>query len=290
MPTIKEMRAVCQQRRPNAKGKMVWVGHWFNRLVNRHFSIYFTWLFVKLNVSANQVSLLMILTSLAGTALCIPHLLWPNIIGMFLLMFAEVLDCVDGEVARWTKKSSIKGLYLDLVFHVFCDAPVVAICALHLYVLTRQDKYLVLAFLGYVMAQIKLGLAAVYQRVVTQIVESDSTNKDRLQSSASSLRQPTLKSKLFAAAKWLIHMSFDGIVIRFALIIAILLGYAGFIMPMVFLSWWFVIFGLINNVGEIVNKYYACMPDAYGHVGADVNVIVSKYYVGMPDARHINKV
>ncbi len=262
MPTIKEMRAVCQQRRPNAKGQMVWAGHWFNRLVNRHFSIYFTWLFIKLNVSANQVSLLMILTGLAGAALCIPHLLWLNIIGAFLLMFAEVLDCVDGEVARWTKKSSLRGLYLDLVYHVFCDAPVVAICALHLYVLTRQDKYLVLAFLGYVMAQIKLGLAAVYHRIVTQIAESDSTNKDRTQPSTPGSQQLTLKSKLFAATKWLIHMSFDVIIIRLALITAILLGYAAFIVPMVFLSWWFVIFGLINNVGEIVNKYYACIPDA----------------------------
>ncbi len=35
MPAIKEMRLVCQQRRPNARGKMVWAGHWFNRLVTR---------------------------------------------------------------------------------------------------------------------------------------------------------------------------------------------------------------------------------------------------------------
>lgn len=268
MPTIKEMRAVCQQRRPNAKGQMVWAGHWFNRLVNRHFSIYFTWLFVKLNVSANQVSLLMILTGLAGTALCIPHLLWLNIIGVFLLMFTEVLDCVDGEVARWTKKSSLKGLYLDLVYHVLCDAPASAICALHLYVLTRQDKYLILAFLGYVMAQIKLGLAKVYQYVAMQTSESDSTNRDRSQPFASSLQQSTLKSKLFAAVKWLIHMSCDAIVIKFILITAIFLGYAGFIIPMIIGSWWFVIFGLIYNVGENVNKYY----------------------VGVPDARHVSKV
>jgi hypothetical protein len=265
MPTIKEMRAVCQQRRPNAKGQMVWAGHWFNRLVNRHFSIYFTWLFVKLNVNANQVSLLMILAGLAGAALCIPHLLWLNIIGAFLLMFAEVLDCVDGEVARWTKKSSLKGLYLDLVNHVLCNAPASAICALHLYVLTRQDKYLILAFLGYAMAQIKLGLAKVYQCVAMQMSESDSTNRDRTQPFASSLQQSTLKSKLFEAVKWLIHKSFDEILIRFVLITAIFLGYAGFIMPMIIWSWWFVIFGLINNIGEIVSKYYVYLPDA-GHV------------------------
>jgi phosphatidylglycerophosphate synthase len=265
MPTIKEMRVVCQQRRPNAKGQKVWAGHWFNRLVNRHFSIYFTWLFVKLNVSANQVSLLMILTGLAGTALCIPHLLWLNIIGAFLLMFAEMLDCVDGEVARWTKKSSLKGLYLDLVNHVLCNAPASAVCALHLYVFTRQDKYLILAFLGYAMAQIKLGLTTGYQRVAAQISESDSTNRDRTQPSASSLRQSTLKSKLFATAKWLFYKSFDEILLRLVAVTAIFLGYVGFIMPMIIWSWWMVIFGLIRNVGEIVSKYYVYVPDA-GHV------------------------
>jgi hypothetical protein len=262
MPTIKEMRAVCQQRRPNAKGQMVWAGHWVNRLINRHFSIYVTWLFVKLNISADQASLLMILTGLAGAALLIPHLLWLNIIGVFMVIFTEVLDCVDGEVARWTKKSSFKGLYLDLVNHVLCNAPLTAICAPHLYVLTRQDKYLVLAFLGYAMAQIKLGLAEEYRRIATQISESDSTNRNRAQPSASNLRQSTLKSKLFTAAKWLFHMSFDVVLLRFIAITVIFLGYAGFIMPMIIWSWWFVILGLIYNVGEIVNKYYVVIPDA----------------------------
>jgi lipid II:glycine glycyltransferase (peptidoglycan interpeptide bridge formation enzyme) len=32
-------------------------------------------------------------------------------------------------------------------------------------------------------------------------------------------------------------------------------------MPMIILSWWFVIFGLIYNVGEIVSKYYVYVPD-----------------------------
>jgi len=63
-------------------------------------------------------------------------------------------------------------------------------------------------------------------------------------------------------------MSCDAIVIKFILITAIFLGYAGFIMPMIICSWWFVVFGLIYNLGEIVNKYY----------------------VGIPDAEHIHKV
>jgi len=48
MPSIKEMREVCQLRIPNVKGKMVWVGHWFNSLAVRWVSIYITWVWVKL--------------------------------------------------------------------------------------------------------------------------------------------------------------------------------------------------------------------------------------------------
>ena len=141
MPSIKEMRHVCQQRRPNAQGKMVWAGHWFNRLVTRWFSIYITWLCVKFNVSANSVTFLMIVSGLTGFALCIPHLLWLNIAGAVLLLLGEFLDCVDGEVARWNKKSSLKGKYLDLVYHVLCNALVSCICGLQLYVITREGKY-----------------------------------------------------------------------------------------------------------------------------------------------------
>lgn len=260
MSTIKEMRAVCQQRRPDAKGRMVWVGHWFNRLVNRHFSIYVTWLFVKLNISANQASLLMILTGLAAIALFIPHLLWLNIIGLFMIIFTEVLDCVDGEVARWTKKSSLKGLYLDVVNHVLCNAALLVISILHLYVLTRRDKYLILAFLGYAMAQIRWGLINVYQHVVMPMSEPDHTN--RRQSQQSSMRQLTLKNKLIAAAKWLFHMSFDEIVLRAVAITVIFLGYAGFVMPMIIWAWWLVIWGMVYNIVEIVSRYYVYIPDA----------------------------
>ena len=180
MPSIKEMREICQQRRPNAKGKMVWAGHWFNRLVVRWFSIYITWLCVKFNISANTVTFLMIVSGLAGFALCIPHLLWLNIFGAFFLLFGEILDCVDGEVARWNKRSSLKGKYLDLVYHVMCNAPVACICALHVYAINGQIMYLVLAFLAYAMAQIRLGLEAEFLRLTPELPAKDSVPQNPL--------------------------------------------------------------------------------------------------------------
>ena len=140
---------VCQQKRLNKKGKMVWTGHWFNSLVTRRFSIYLTWVFVKLGISANTVTFLMIVAGLVGFAFCIPHLLWLNILGLICLYLIEPLDCSDGEVARWAKKSSIKGFFLDLITHVLCNHLINIILPLHLYFMTHRVVYIWIAFVTY---------------------------------------------------------------------------------------------------------------------------------------------
>lgn len=149
MAIIREMREVCQQKRLNKKGKMVWAGYWFNVIFSRYISIYLTWIFVKLGFSANTVSGIMILTGLTGIALLLPHILWLTILGFILVVFFEVLDCCDGEVARWKKESSIKGFYLDGISHVFFNHLSRAFCALHLFVWKQEPIFLIFAFAIY---------------------------------------------------------------------------------------------------------------------------------------------
>jgi hypothetical protein len=149
MPSIKEMRQVCQTKIPNKNGKMVYADHWWARYVTRHYSIYMTWFFVKLGISANTVTFLMIFSGLVGIALCIPHLLWMNVVGLILLYLFEALDCSDGEVARWTKKSSMRGVFLDMIAHVICNHPIKAILGLNLYFLTQNVAYAFIAFITY---------------------------------------------------------------------------------------------------------------------------------------------
>jgi len=149
MSIITEMRQVCQQRKLNARGKMVWTGYWFNVIFSRYISIYLTWVFVKLGFNANAVTGLMILVGLFSIVLLIPHVLWLNILGFIFVVLFEVLDCCDGEVARWRKESSIKGFFLDLVSHVFFNHPLRAFYALHLFVLKQDPIFLVFAFVIY---------------------------------------------------------------------------------------------------------------------------------------------
>jgi phosphatidylserine synthase len=261
MSIIRQMREVCQQRKPNARGKMVLAGHWFNTLFVRHFSIYITWFFIKTGVSANVVTFLIIPASLVGTALCVPHILWMNILGALLVILAEVFDCVDGEIARWTKKSSLKGVYLDLVSHVWCNAPLSMICGLHLYILNGRVRYLILAFLAYAMAQCSLGLGEIYNRVISQIPsDANGTAQSGPSSGKDLVKRSGAKQIAVRIVKRMILVFTDISVIRLTSFTCIFLSYAGIIGPLIFFAWFFVIFGIIRNVGVVASKFFLRIP------------------------------
>lgn len=79
---------------------------------------------VNTRVTPNQVTYVM---TVAG-ALAAPALLVPGITGAVLGVLAVqlylLLDCVDGELARWKKQYSMTGVYLDRVAAYVCDAAV----------------------------------------------------------------------------------------------------------------------------------------------------------------------
>jgi hypothetical protein len=90
----------------------------YARFIVRRISILFTWLFVRTPITANQVTILQIILGILGAVLLgfgtFPHLL----VGVVLLQLGYILDCTDGEVARWKQQHSINGVFLDLIGHV----------------------------------------------------------------------------------------------------------------------------------------------------------------------------
>jgi hypothetical protein len=261
MEIIQEMRLVCQLRKPNARGKMVRTGHWINRLLVRRFSVYITWLFVRIGISANTTTLFAILSGLAGAALCIPHIFWLNVTGVCLLMLDEVFDCVDGEIARWTNKSSLRGLYLDLAGHLLCNPLLATICALHLYFLNGQIRYIYLAFLAYVAAQCRRGLDVSYDQIILPQITSES------QRQPGAGRTPEVVSQNqagLARIKWslarFISKFTDFYTIRLVSALCIFLSYAGTIKPMILAAWFFVVFGILWDIADVVFKFFVLIP------------------------------
>jgi phosphatidylglycerophosphate synthase len=117
--SIAQLREVSQppevRSRANAE-------HWTASLYLRDVSPYLTWMLLKTSISANGVTGLMILVGWA-TAF---SLLIPGIAGAALALvmgqLQMLVDCCDGEVARWRGTSSPAGVFLDKVGHYTTEA------------------------------------------------------------------------------------------------------------------------------------------------------------------------
>lgn len=117
--SIAQLREVSQppevRSRANAE-------HWTASLYLRDISPYLTWVLLRTSISANGVTGLMILVGWA-TAF---SLLIPGIAGAALALvmgqLQMLVDCCDGEVARWRGTSSPAGVFLDKVGHYTTEA------------------------------------------------------------------------------------------------------------------------------------------------------------------------
>lgn len=118
-PTIAELRAVCQPSevldRRNAE-------HWAGRLYMRRLSIYATWALVRACAPANAVTGGMLFVGLGGTFLFSRPGFGNALAGFGLIQLYLLLDCSDGEVARWTRTTGATGIYLDRLGHYAVEA------------------------------------------------------------------------------------------------------------------------------------------------------------------------
>jgi phosphatidylglycerophosphate synthase len=123
VPSIAELRAVGQ---PEAHLQRAGEEHWAGRLYMRRLSPYLTRFFLAAGLSANAVTALMIPVGLlAALALSFAGVL-PALAAVLLVQLQLLLDCCDGEVARWRQTFSPKGIYLDQLSHYTTEAALVA--------------------------------------------------------------------------------------------------------------------------------------------------------------------
>jgi phosphatidylglycerophosphate synthase len=118
-PTLDELRLVVQ---PAEKMQRRSGEHWAGLLYMRWISLRVTRRLVGSPISANGYTYLMIVAGIgAGAVLLVPGLAGA-VLGALLIQIYLLLDCVDGELARWRKQTSITGVYLDRVGHYICEA------------------------------------------------------------------------------------------------------------------------------------------------------------------------
>ncbi len=112
---ISEMRLICQ---PRPKSEMSW-----SEKINRKYSIYLTKIFLKLNFSANFVSMMGGLSLIIGSILLhISNLFFSFLyvgIGYYLYI---LFDTCDGEIARYNQSASLNGLFIDRLSGIISES------------------------------------------------------------------------------------------------------------------------------------------------------------------------
>lgn len=98
--------------------------HWAGRLYMREVSLRIDRHLVLTRVTPNQLTYLMtVFGVLAAPALLVPGIAGA-VLGVVMVQLYLLLDCVDGEIARYKQQFSLSGVYLDRVGAYLCDAAV----------------------------------------------------------------------------------------------------------------------------------------------------------------------
>lgn len=106
MYSLEEVSQRAARANPEANNKL----HFFAS----KFSIYFSWLFINLRLSANQVTILFFIVGCMGAAAFAFNFF---IAGYLLWRLHIIFDLCDGDVARFNKSFSINGAYWDYMIH-----------------------------------------------------------------------------------------------------------------------------------------------------------------------------
>ncbi|WP_430868459.1 CDP-alcohol phosphatidyltransferase family protein [Demequina aurantiaca] len=167
-PSIDQIREVCQpdsiRNRTNAE-------HWTADLFTRSISPYLTRAFVRAGISANGVTVVMILCGwAAAAAFFIPGIAGP-IIAAFLAVLQMLLDSSDGEVARWNRKMGPRGIFLDRIAHTTTESLIPIAIGLRL-TLESDDGNWAWAFVGAVLGALVLVNKSLKESSRMALVES----------------------------------------------------------------------------------------------------------------------
>ena len=117
-PSIAELRAATQPASLFARNSGE---HWAGRLYVRRLSPYVTRALIPTRVSPNAVTWAMTVVGLLAAAVLTLPGVWPAAVALVLIQVQILLDCSDGELARWRRQYSTAGIYLDRFAHYLTE-------------------------------------------------------------------------------------------------------------------------------------------------------------------------
>jgi phosphatidylglycerophosphate synthase len=131
-----------------------------------HFSIYFSWIFLNLRLSANAVTGVFFVTGLCGVILFSYNDPVFVIIAYSLWRLHIIFDICDGEVARFTQKFSINGAYWDYMIHSILYPATYISILFSLYIKFSDVNFLYLGMVGSILISQILAVKNNYYRAM----------------------------------------------------------------------------------------------------------------------------
>jgi phosphatidylglycerophosphate synthase len=123
-PTVAELRAVAQP--PSVLGRSAHE-HWSGLLYMRRVSLRLTRLLVPTPVTPDMLTATMGVVGIAAAVVVTVPALWSAVAVFALLQLQLLLDCSDGELARWRGPAGgARGVYVDNLSHWVTDALLLA--------------------------------------------------------------------------------------------------------------------------------------------------------------------
>ncbi|MFI7588594.1 CDP-alcohol phosphatidyltransferase family protein [Spongisporangium articulatum] len=117
-PTIAQIREIGQPEHVRSRAA---AEHWVAHAYLRQISPYLTRPLLAAGASANAVTWLMIAAAAASAVATTWVGIGGAVLAALLVQLQMLLDCCDGEVARWRQTSSPLGIYLDRVGHYVAE-------------------------------------------------------------------------------------------------------------------------------------------------------------------------
>jgi len=219
--SIKELRKICQ-RVPGGEFE-----NDITERIPRFFSIYVTKVLINTPLSANHISIINMGFSIVGSLLiAFGDIYWLKLMGAFVMFNTSILDCVDGEIARYRNQTSFAGLYLDRISAALAGWVLFLSLGLGLY-LKSHELPLLLVGLSASSAWLFMRIVSLLFRanamevIITKRYQETLQNIDKLQYE----KPPTMFGTAVSIKKLsLSYKVIDFLTVRYIIIIFVLIG------------------------------------------------------------------
>lgn len=265
--SIKELWKICYENQNVYRP-------WYNKYVSK-ISIYVTWLLVHTPITPNQVTIIEFILVIFSSIFLFSGSLWHIFIGLLIIQFTNLLDCVDGEIARYRKKSSLVGVHLEDIYHQLVSYLMFFPLAFGVFLQTGWKSVLIFGFLCSIFSKSVI-IPSMYSAIIDTRLHHNTPLgylKQKTKSSAINLQGSNIGKSLndiydkfkdfWAAPTNMVHLTLISI-------IELVNNNYHFMQGHILFYWYFVVYGivviliqltsfLVHYKGRAVEQYYKAL-------------------------------